>query len=63
MTQKVGKDMPFWVVKFKDSDGNIIGGDGFMLGCKSRKEADKSIDRLYRGGYRGVVDVIPKPET
>ena len=63
MTQKVGKDMPFWVVKFKDSDGNHVSGDNFMWGCKSKKEAEKSVNGLYRSGYRGVIGVIPKPET
>ena len=63
MAQKEGKDMPFWVVKFKDSNGNHVSGDGFMWGCKSKKEAEASVSRLYKSGYRGVIDVVPKPKT
>ena len=63
MEKKEAKDMPFWVVKCKDNDGNHASGDGFMWGYRSKKEADEYVNGLYKSGYRGVVYVIPKPET
>lgn len=59
---KNNKDMPFWVVEFKDCDGHFSDGDGFMWGCKSKKEAEASVDRLYKNGYKGVAFVQPKPK-
>ena len=58
-----GKNMPFWVVKFKDNDGKFVEGDGFMGGYESEEEAREFVDRLYHGCcYRGVVVVVPKPK-